>query len=289
MFVSQMFPSRYLDAQDLRALNPGYTVVTIEKIDYKTAPSRNMGEVEIDYFLKFVEFKKWMKFKKFNAMVLKALLGDDARAWPGQTIQIFPVMINMPDAAGGMKGVWVINVDIQRPTTKPNLPANHDITGLAAQALHPGVQQPGLPPGSTVPAAAGQGGRLGIETAAAIFGALIERNRTWENFLAYMKDIGQQALVSGLEPPECSYAVREWAMKFCKLAGRVNPKPSAATLDEIKSKWRPPPAAVGDVIDKKSGELLKSGAVATGPAAAASASAPAAAEHQEIDEEDIPF
>jgi hypothetical protein len=276
LHITQMFPSKYLAAEDLRALNPGMTVVTIEKVDYKTGFSREVGQANIEYFLKLIEFKKWMRLNKFNGMLLADLFGGNTDDWVGKCIQIFPIQIPI---AG--KHIWVINIAIDPPRTRPILPRDHDISGLAAQAHNPGVQAPGLPPASTVPAAAGQEGRLGIDTAAAIFGALIERNRTWDNFVAYMKDVNQGALVLNLEPPECSYAVREWAMKFCKLAPRVNAKPSDATLDSIKARWKPPAPAVGDVVNHKTGELLKSGAEAL-PAGAVSAPA-------EIDEEDIPF
>ena len=98
MRVSQMFPSQRLDAEDLQAFAPGVSIVTIEQVTYRTLEAKKAGEAEIEYAIKFREFRKPVRLSKTRAQVITDVLGtDETDEWQGKTIGIQPVQIQITD------------------------------------------------------------------------------------------------------------------------------------------------------------------------------------------------
>ena len=90
MKLSQMFPSRYLQAEDLPPNQN--TIVTIEKV--YPAAARDRGgdsEPEVKWMLRFREFRKPMSLWRNTAKSIEQVLGsDDSDRWIGQQIAIYP-------------------------------------------------------------------------------------------------------------------------------------------------------------------------------------------------------
>lgn len=275
MHLTQMFPSRHLSAEDLRAYNPGITVVTIEKIDFETERSARPGEPGIKYYLKLREFAKSFKLNRTSAAQIAGTLGtEDTSQWLGQTIGIFPIQLRIGD-----KLLWVVNVDAMRPTTAPQLPPNSDITGLAVSGAGgyglPMTSRPSLPGAAEV-------APMGMETAAQIVRTLQERKKTWDDLLAYLKDVGKADLAAGKSPPDCPVVIVEWARRFVRMFPKVV---EGQPLERIKQMWAPPPPspAVGEVVNPQTGEVISSPAV--NMTAGLTGSSPAI----HVEEDDIPF
>lgn len=272
MRIEQMFASPYLQAEDLRAYNSGITIVTIEDVTYKTKEARNVGEAEIDYFLKLREFRKPMRLKKVNADQIAALLGTrETDEWRGQTIGVFPIQVRVPNPEGGTKMVWVINVDIVKPTTAPELPPGSDITGMAYEQRAVGgpiTSGPRLPAGqwpaparpvttgATPPGTlttAGDNSPIGIERAMDIISALHERGRTWDDLVHHFKLAGQSALIEGKRPPDVTAAVVPLARAFVRDLPKVRPSLDAPARQSLRNTWEPP----AQVIDRSTGEVIQ--------------------------------
>lgn len=90
MKLSQMFPSKYLQAEDLA---PGQnTVVTIERVYPTLARDRGDGEEpEVKWMMRFREFRKPMSLWRNTAKLIGEVLDtDDADQWVGKQIAIYP-------------------------------------------------------------------------------------------------------------------------------------------------------------------------------------------------------
>lgn len=272
MRIEQMFPSPYLQAEDLRAYNNGITVVTIDEVTYKTKEARNVGEAEIDYFLKLRELRKPMRLKKINADSIAELLGTrETDDWRGQTIGIFPVQVRVPDPQGGTKPVWVINVDIVKPTTAPQLSPNSDITGMAHESTVRGPALTGMgnrprpvgsqaaQPGSALTTAGGNA-PIGADKAIEIVDALHQRGKVWGDLEQHLRIAGQQDLVSGKLPPDAAAAVVPLARVFVRDMPKTRPAMTAAEKTAVRNAWAPPPPAT-EVLDRTTGEVITPGSV----------------------------
>lgn len=90
MKLSQMFPSRYLQAEDLPPQQN--TVVTIEKVYPAAARDRGGGdEPEVKWMLRFREFRKPMSLWRNTAKTIGEVLGtDETDQWVGKQIAIYP-------------------------------------------------------------------------------------------------------------------------------------------------------------------------------------------------------
>lgn len=169
MKLSQMFPSKYLIADDLQP--SGFTLVTIEEVDwldvsaYKDSPD----EPDASYLLRFREFRKPMRLNKTNAHIIADVLkSDETNDWIGRQVRIFPTTTSY-----GGKQFRVIRVDIN-PVAAPRIAASIDIRPI---------------------------GRANAEK---FLAALGERGKRLDDFLAWCKrfqpDIWSR--VSGVEPAD---------------------------------------------------------------------------------------
>lgn len=290
--------------------------MTIEDVSAKPKFGQEIGSLELDWFLKLREFKKWMKLKVISAEQIMLLLGtDESEEWKGQTIGIFPVMIQIAnqDPPPKWKHMWVINVDAVKPTTQPQLPPNADISGYGSPQATASIS----PAQTTMLPGSAEATPIGLDAAAAMVGWLAQRGKRWDDFLQFMRDVGQDRLVAGRSPPDCPGSIREWAMKYGRQFPQVKPPPTEGELARLKSQWAPAQPA-GEVVDKTTGEVITPAAVGAAapsvgrgalyPAPVShvspprSAAAPAPAHHpppattpvddtnyQPIEEEDIPF
>lgn len=88
LLISQMFPSKWLQAEDLP---PGQIVtVTIERIFMGDAKaSRDGGEAEIKWKIRFREQRKPMGLWTSNARIIGEMYGEDAEKWVGKRIGIY--------------------------------------------------------------------------------------------------------------------------------------------------------------------------------------------------------
>ncbi len=110
MKLSQMFPSKYLQAEDLPPNQN--TIVTIERV--YPAAARDRGgdsEPEVKWMLKFREFRKAMSLWRTTGRSIEQVLGtDETEQWVGQQIAIYPSTYT---SFGEIKPC--INVDKWRP------------------------------------------------------------------------------------------------------------------------------------------------------------------------------
>ena len=82
MKMSEAFPSRYLKAADLQGRAAR---VTIDSCAYE-----QMGDGQNKPVLSFVGKQKGLVLNKTNAQLLVAAYGDDADAWRGKSLEIYP-------------------------------------------------------------------------------------------------------------------------------------------------------------------------------------------------------
>ena len=89
MPTREMFPSKYLQAEDLpRNQN---TIVTIERVYPGQARAQHGGDAEIKWFIKFHEFRRPMGLWRSTAQSIAEVLNtDNTDAWVGQQVAIYP-------------------------------------------------------------------------------------------------------------------------------------------------------------------------------------------------------
>ncbi len=304
MHLDQMFPKKTLDAEDLGKFAPAGVVVTIEKLDYKTMPSRQFGEPEIVYYLHVLEFKKPFKLNTFNAYAIGDLLQTkDTDQWIRKVIRIRGIQkMGTDQLTGRPRSYWTFDVDMLLPTEPPCLPPKQDISGWAASG-----QAPRLMPGMTAPQlAAAPAAELGLmspigeDAAGDILIALSERGRTLENLIEHFTNMGIDDMVKGKRPPEWPRAILPPARTLCKQLPKCAPPMAPSLVAALKAEWRAPAslthaaALAAEVIDKKTGEVMTAAAPAPHTPRLVGAGVlppqkPAAAEYQPINEDDIPF
>ncbi|QQS08643.1 MAG: hypothetical protein IPK69_11740 [Phycisphaerales bacterium] len=120
MKLSQMYPSKFLQAEDLPKNQN--TIVTIEKVYPVEARDRGgSDEPEVRYNIRFREFRKPMTLWKNTGHMIGEVLGtDETEEWVGQQIAIYPSTYL---SFGEMKPC--INVDKWRPeVTQRKQPGN---------------------------------------------------------------------------------------------------------------------------------------------------------------------
>jgi hypothetical protein len=261
MHLDQMFPKKTLDAEDLGAFSPDGVVVTIESIDYKTMPSRTMGEPEIVYYMHVREFKKPFKLNTFNAYAIADLFGTkDTDQWAGRTIRLLArKKMGTDRQTGRPKAYWAFDVDMMLPAESPALPAKQDISGWAAAGHGPRLTAGAQPRQQQLPANtdAPPGGVLapiGEDLAATVVSSLQERGRTVDDFKKALIDAGIDDLIAGKDPPKWPHAVLPAARKFCTKFPKVAAPMSAAAISALKAGWRPAPPA--EVVDRSTGEVI---------------------------------
>ncbi len=284
MKLSQMFPKATLDAADLAAYYQGTSVVTIERIDYRTFAGKKPGDAEIAYYLHTREFKKPFRIGPLLARMIEGVLkSDDTDEWIGRTIGLRPIYQRFVDRdSGHAKNVWVFDIDIQPPATPPQLPPKTDITGMAGQikggplpGVTAGPARPALAGGAPVVANPNDASPMGADKAAAMLGAIGERGKTCDDLIKHMSMAGMSHLVAGKIPPDWPVSIIPTVHGFCRSFPKVKPPADAAALERFKAMWQPPAAAPPtEVIDRQTGEVQEvAGRIGVEP----------------IDEEDIPF
>lgn len=254
MHLSQMFPKKTLDAEDLRAFAPTGAIVTIEQIDYKTLESRSMGEPEIAYYVKTREFRKPFKLNKTNAFAIAQVLGtEETKQWVGQTVRLMPAQISVTDRADGKrKKIWTFDVDMMRPTEAPSLAPGTDITGAAHD---PRLQLPRAP---AAPQVAGGEQPIGMDKALEIASALHERGRNMGDLEKHLQAAGLGQQLAGRFPPEWPSAVLPLARSLCGMFPRSQPPLPAAQAATFREAWAKRPQTA-EVIDTKTGEVIAPG------------------------------
>ena len=253
MKLSQMFPSRTLDAEDLEAFAPGVTIVTIENVAFRTMEATKPGDAEIEYSIKFREFRKMVRLSKTRAQTIADVLGtDETDEWVGKTVGISPAKISIYDRDSKRnKLLTIVSIDIQRPMSPPTLAPNTDITGAASQAR---LNARAVPGASLPPTAGAAPAMLGMEQASLILAALKERNKTWDDLLVYLRSLGMGEAVAGRMPFDCPAAVLAPARAFVRGFPRVKDVDVQAEAGRIRAGWAPPAAT--EVIDKATGEVI---------------------------------
>lgn len=108
--LSQMFPSKFLQAEDL---TPGRnTIVTIDRVYPAQARARGVDDdPEVKWMIRFREYRKPMSLWKSTGILIGDVLGiKNSDLWPGHQIAIFPSTYN---SYGEIKPC--INVDKWKP------------------------------------------------------------------------------------------------------------------------------------------------------------------------------
>lgn len=262
MRVSEMFPSKRLDAHDLRDFaGDDIVAVTIESIDYQTKNGK-VGEPALDWLMTFAELKKPVKINAMAGYTIAEILGEeDSDDWPGKVIGLRAVL---SESFG--KPRWFVNpFDVGRRT--PTLPPKTDLTGYRrwTTAKQQSLRAMLLPAGSihdpaSVAATASltQPHAIGEEKAALIIVGLRERGLGWDDLVAHMKGKSLGSLIVGIAPGSCPGSIENHARAFLA-AHPISRKfdDRQAEADKIVAGWRPPPAAAvtGEVINKTTGEV----------------------------------
>jgi hypothetical protein len=82
----QMFPSKYLKADDLEE---GTMMVTISSLDQE-----QMRDGTTKFVLSFVGQKKGLVLNKTNGKSLSKAFGKNSAAWIGMEVQLYPVAVD---------------------------------------------------------------------------------------------------------------------------------------------------------------------------------------------------
>lgn len=262
MNIRHMYPKKYFDAEDLRDFAGDASVpVTIERVDYKTANSTEIGEARVDWFLYVHELKKPIKIGARSGFQLGELLGEETEGWVGRVVGI---RAGQYEAYGKWRwGVEFYHVGDRKPTLAPKT----DISGYGAWT--PEQKQRltrALPPGSGAASAAGAAAvsspPIGAEAAAKIVVALRERGLGWEDLIASCRKQGAEDLIVGKEPVDCPAALADVARVYCALHPRTSPVDDfAAEVAKLVQVWAPPPAGINtdrvvEVVDRTTGEVI---------------------------------
>ena len=269
MRVGQMYPSKTLDGRDLFEFAPDGAVVTIEKVDFKTFEAKNPGDAEIAYYLYTREFRKPFKLGKMNAESIEQVLGtDESDEWIGQTIMIRGFSKKIPDRdnKGRMKIIWLIDVDMVKPTTAPTIAPKTDISGMFAAAR----------PKNSLPASTQIGAQIAIKIAA----NLHLRGKNIGDLVAHLHTVGMGHLVADKTPPQWPNSVLAASRTFSEDLPRVSEPMPKAMFDALLAAWGAAPAQTPtEVIDPTTGEVIPvrpTAAPAPTAGATSSSSAPGA-------------
>lgn len=266
MLVSQMWPSKWLDANDLRTLCPQGTVVTIERIDV-TFYTNDGGEPEPVYMVYTHQFRKPFRLPKTSGFSLSEMFGtEETEEWAGRAIRIYAIEKKSFDKHTKKPRVSVyIDIDFVPPQGPPTLPSTkQDIAGLYAQQRRLASAQRSAAPmiGDT---SGGAMNGIGADTAATIWSALKERGKTFGDFLQHAKTIGADHLVAGKMPHEFPVAAIVPMRAFVGMFPKVAAPATAEQIAQIKASWMPPaPAPQTEVVNRQTGEVITPGQPAAG-------------------------
>ena len=108
----EMFPSKYLRAEDLR----GQTiVVTVAGVEWE-----EVGDSETHPVVHFENKKKGMVLRPTNGDMLFALLGEDSDDWTGKQVELY--VTDTVYKGRPTKGVRVRGIQAQTPAGPPEDP-----------------------------------------------------------------------------------------------------------------------------------------------------------------------
>lgn len=256
--ISMMAPKPYLDAADFYAVCPQGAIVTYESCDYEIY-KRGKSE-QVTWYFKVKEFKKSFKLPPSVFRDLGDFMGSQVTEdWAGKTFVLISKDYDMVDEQGKRKRGKTFDFDCAtRPTTRPTLQPNQDITGAAHGALGSGYQNPALPqtaqnaPGAT-------SDRIGIDKAVEMVAAMEERGRGIDSFIMHCKDLGLGDFVIGKEPPDWPTLILAIGRKYVTSCAPLGiPKITAEGKANIRARWEPPAPKVGpdDIIDPVTGEAI---------------------------------
>ena len=283
MHIGQMFPKKTLHAEDLFSEYPGGVVVTIEGIKARTDPGEIGGEPEVTYFMATKEFRKPIRLNKTSATIIAGVVGsEDTDDWHGKTVTIrgFSKQITDRDT-GKPKKIWVTEVEMEAPLSLP-LPnmVKHDITGVAASRKRLTAGRPGQGPGP-----------IGAETSLKIAQSLHERGKNMGDLAGHLANLGLN--VAGQLPPAWPASALEPSRIYLRNLPKVGPPMTPAAVAGLATAWGVPPPGAAEVVDTRTGEVIRPAAPAALPARPAPTPAAPAhqmpPDHEEIREEDIPF
>lgn len=248
MNLKQMFPKDTLDGEDLYAYcrdnNAGQPVtVTIEKLDYKTRESDQLGGAEIAYYLHVREFKKPFKLSKSRAEIIAEVLGTaETDDWDGRTIKVKGDVITFQG-----QRYWVIQPVIDPPDQVSSLPKKMDITGTAFRPRLTGSPVSKPPQGTN-----GGAKPLGIDRAIAMVSLLAECGLTPDDAVKHVQKAAPQIApdMATHRPPMWPDTAAPWIAQLCRSMPRSKPPMSDHAKAELKAEYEKP-----EVIDPKTGEL----------------------------------
>lgn len=148
MKISEMFPSKYIKADDLQGQRLLLTImsVTIEEV----------GEKEHKPVMRFVGKEKGLVLNKTNATSIAQIYGDDTMAWSGQRIELMAV----PTTFNGKQVMGIV--------TLPTVPDQAPVGQMADPGQFRGDSPVGLQATTTNPPHAYPDGLDASEQAPAI-------------------------------------------------------------------------------------------------------------------------
>jgi hypothetical protein len=91
MKVSQQYPYPWLKPEDLQGAQRKVQVERVEMIEFKKYDGEGK---EKKFVLSFVGKEKKLVLNKPDAIAFSQVAGDDSDEWPGQTLHLYPTVIN---------------------------------------------------------------------------------------------------------------------------------------------------------------------------------------------------
>lgn len=256
LHLRQMFRDFKTDPEDVYyAFGNGWNVVTIEKVDYFEFKGEN-DEVEVAWTVKFRELALPLKLNRTNAFNIAEVLQTEViEKWYGRTISIMAAKKKY----AGKKDYWTYDVDLVAPSSPPTIPANTDVAGAAIDSMNlklpPGQwMRQKLLGGPTAPTH--KPVAIGVETGVAVFDQLQQRGKSLVDAINHLRINAADHYAVGRELPDWDAACLDILRTFIRGCPKVaQPMTEQAKADLVK-RWQPPPPP-SEVIDKRTGEVLK--------------------------------
>ena len=140
--VSEMFPSLYVAAADLRG-QP--LAVTIDRVAHEVV---DPGTGERAYVLFFLGHKRGLRLNRINARTIGKIHGVETSAWAGKAVELYPTLTTF-------KSEEVVCIRVRASAQDPaptGTTSAHDAAPAVAAATAP------APPPTPAPQVAPQGG-----------------------------------------------------------------------------------------------------------------------------------
>lgn len=259
----------------------GVNVVKIARFDSEEYQASE-GTKKVNKTRWVVYFEGYpLPFRLYNSRldVISSVLGsENTEDWYGRKIGLTGGQVTSFGESTLDVVVYPFAVDQNAPATRQRVVSVG--SGAAHNQLPPMTPPPRPPVPGDLPA--GQGGQnasptaagpIGKDSAAKMLWALKSRGKTWQDLLDHLKRSGADQGCQGVMPYEVPGHVIPWYQQYCRGFPAMTQIDQAPFIAKTIADWTPPPRPASEVIDTKTGEVMKTGTPPSPPE----------------DESDIPF